>query len=137
MPLLDECRAESDAFVLKWKQQDADAIYAAVAQQLRDQYPRAEFEQALASMKKLAGLPTQSTFKQQSLVTRKGDAELRLDLATLVIYSMATTAKVSGMMLIVTLAPEAGKCRVTGFQYFGALPPWLKDDPAQQPERGT
>jgi hypothetical protein len=47
-------------------------------------------------------------------------------------------AQPSEILLMVTLAPEAGKCRVIAFQYYapGALPPWMQDGMGKR-EMGT
>jgi TonB family protein len=138
MGLLEECRAESDTFLEVWKSQDANAIYAAVSQQLRDQYSFTQFQGVLGQMKSYGGAFAQATFKEQTLVARKGDEELRLDQASVVTYLARSVAQPSEILLMVTLAPEAGKCRVIAFQYYapGALPPWMQDGMGKR-EMGT
>jgi TonB family protein len=138
LALLDECRAESESFLQTWKTQDPDAIYKAVAQEMRDQYPIEEFQRVLEAMKLVGGAITHATFNDQSLVTRKGDEELRLDQGSIVSYLATTAAQSSEILLTIILARESGKCRVTGFQYFapGAMPPWLQDEAGKR-ERGT
>jgi hypothetical protein len=139
IPLLDQCRLEADRWVQLWKGSDLDALYAAVAQDFRDQFPRDEFERLTTAMKKIFGTLKQATLSRQNLVTRWGDDALRFDLHSEVRYSAVTTAVPDGAALILTLSPEAGSCRVTGFYYSaGNLPaPWLPGQHGQPPQRGT
>jgi TonB family protein len=138
-PLLDQCRAEADRWVEVWKAADVDAIYAAVAENLRQLQSREDFGRAVAAMRKIFGSLKQATFSGQKLVTRWGDDELRFDLHSEVVYSAATTIAPEGTSLVVLLSPEAGACRVTGFYYAAnQLPaPWLPGQGGQGPQRGT
>ena len=130
---LDQCRVEADRFVPIWKSQDVDAIYAALAGELREQYTREQFGEAVATMKSTFGLMASATFLDQELVTRRGDDDLRLDLHSVVRYTLTTTTwKTPGLYLLISLTRESGICRVTSLQYF--YPPGVQPP---EPQRGT
>jgi TonB family protein len=139
MPFLAQCREAADAFMETWKTGDAQAVYRAIGQELRDQYSAAEFGEMFAAMKKAVGTVTTTTFRQQSLLVPKRDETALVELNAQVVYTAVTPVwQNPGLVFIMRLSPEAGACRVGAFTYLGLsgeIPPWLQDGPPAP--RGT
>jgi TonB family protein len=140
VPFLAKCRASAEVFINTFKTNDPQAVYRAVAQELRDQYSAAEFAEMFASMKQAIGSITSTTFRQQSLLVPRRDEETLAELHSQVVYTASTPVwQNPGIVLILRLSPDAGECRVGAFTYLalsGEVPPWLRDD-ASAPPRGT
>ena len=134
--LLDSCRAAGESFIPVWKSEDKDAIWDAIGKEMRDMMTRTDFDAIVGAMRSMAGVMSQATLKQETFVTRKGDEELRLDVAVVNVYSATTARNPTGLTLLLTMAREGDNCRVTGFQYLfpGMTSPWMNPVP---PSRGT